>query len=255
MLVWACILQSSCGLQIVLYEWQFLGQNPDFARQIRRFKILVCQVQIVLLVLHYVRNQYRTMTMSTSSSIRYQQLVKGVDKVLVESRNSINVNDAVQAGYGDEASVFGEGQIGKVFEGMLDVVHSSVTQDMAKFLDAEHVERDLIKVEEVLKAFDKMEHAMQELNHKDRESARNASINAQLPDGVKPMDVVKYRAYGIMKDEKDKLTSLIEKYQQEIRELEKLVSDAQSNVQSEILKVEEVSRELDRTADVCATLS
>ena len=193
--------------------------------------------------------------MSVSSSIRYQQLVRGVDKVLIESRNSIDIKDAIQVGYGDEASVFGEGQIGKVFEGMLDTVHATVTKDMAKFLDAEHVERDLIKVEEVLKAFDRMEHAMQEFNHKDRESARNASADAQLPDGVKPMDVVKYRAYGIMKAEKDKLTSLIEKYQEETRELEKLVSDAQSNVHSEISKIEEVSRELDRTADVCATLS
>ena len=223
-----------------------LKDNPDLTRQIG-FQNLVVAIDFPEI--------NTTMTMSLSSSIRYQQLVKGVDKVLVESRNSINVNDAVQTGYGDEASVFGEGQIGKVFEGMLDILHSSVTQDMAKFLDDEHVERDLIKVEEVLIAFDRMEHAMQELNHKDRESARNASTEAQLPDGVKPMDVVKYRAYEIMKDEKEKLTSLIEKYQEETRELEKLVSDAQSNVQSEILKIEEVSRELDRTADVCATLS
>jgi len=194
-------------------------------------------------------------TSSSSTSIRYQQLLKGIDKVLVESRNKIDVKEAVQQGYGDEASVFGEGQIEGVVEGMLDIVHTRVTQEMTQFMDTEHVERDLVRVEEVLKAFDDEEQAAQEMNDKDRESAKAALEHAQLPAGVKPMDVVKYRAYEIMKEEKEKLTSLIEKYEEETRELDKLVTDAKAKVQSEITKVEDVSKELDRTADVCATLS
>lgn len=191
---------------------------------------------------------------ASSQSVRYQHLMKGIEKVLVESRNKISVKDAVKEGYGDDASVFGEDQIEGVLEGMLDIVHSSVANEMAQFLQAENVENDIIKVEEILQAFDSMEHAMQEMNEKDRESAKAALEQAQLPEGVKPMDVVKYRAYNVIMEERDKVSNLIEQYRDENNELEKLVRDARAKVESEIVKIEEVSRELDRTADVCSTL-
>jgi predicted nucleic acid-binding Zn-ribbon protein len=100
-----------------------------------------------------------------------------------------------------------------------------------------------------------VERAMQEMNEKDRDSARAALEQAQLPEGVKPTDVVKYRAHNIIKEERQKLSNLIEQYRDENNELEKLVRDARAKVESEIVKIEEVSKELDRTADVCATLS
>ncbi|KAI2502668.1 hypothetical protein MHU86_11793 [Fragilaria crotonensis] len=191
---------------------------------------------------------------ASSQSVRYQHLMKGIEKVLVESRNKIRVKDAVKEGYGDDASVFGEDQIEGVLEGMLDIVHSSVANEMAQFLQAENVENDIIKVEEILKTFDSMERAMQEMNEKDRESAKAALEQAQLPEGVKPTDVVKYRAYNVIMEEREKVSNLIEQYRDENNELEKLVRDARAKVESEIVKIEEVSRELDRTADVCSTL-
>ena len=194
------------------------------------------------------------MTMS-STSIRFQQLVKGIDKVLVESRNKINVREAVQLGYGDEASVFAENQIEVVMEGMLDILQSTVIKDMEAFLLEEKVESDLIKVEEILQAFDTMEQVMKEIQEKDRDSARAALAQAQLPEGVKPMDVVKYRAFQIIQEEKERLLSLIQIYEEETAELEGLVRDAQSTVEQEIVKLEQVSEHLDRTADICATLS
>lgn len=191
---------------------------------------------------------------ASSQSVRYQHLMKGIEKVLVESRNKISVKDAVKEGYGDDASVFGEDQIEGVLEGMLDIVHSSVANEMAQFLQAENVENDIIKVEEILKAFDSMERAMQEMNEKDRESAKAALEQAQLPEGVKPTDVVKYRAYNVIMEEREKVSNLIDQYRDENNELEKLVRDARAKVESEIVRIEEVSRELDRTADVCSTL-
>lgn len=196
----------------------------------------------------------RSAMSASSQSVRYQHLMKGIEKVLVESRNKISVKDAVKEGYGDDASVFGEDQIEGVLEGMLDIVHSSVANEMAQFLQAENVENDIIKVEEILKTFDSMERAMQEMNEKDRESAKAALEQAQLPEGVKPTDVVKYRAYNVIMEEREKVSNLIEQYRDENNELEKLVRDARAKVESEIVKIEEVSRELDRTADVCSTL-
>ena len=206
------------------------------------------------MILEIETTQHSAMAAS-SDSIRYQQLMKGIDKVLVESRRKISVKDAVKEGYGDDASVFGEDQIEEVLEGMLDIVHSSVANEMAKFLETENVENDIIKVEEIMKGFCSVERAMQEMNEKDRDSARAALEQAQLPEGVKPTDVVKYRAHNIIKEERQKLSNLIEQYRDENNELEKLVRDARAKVESEIVKIEEVSKELDRTADVCATLS
>jgi hypothetical protein len=202
-----------------------------------------------------IETTLRSAMSASSQSVRYQQLMKGIDKALVESRRKISLKDAVKEGYGDDASVFGEDQIEEVLEGMLDIVHASISNEMAQFLEAENVENDIMKVEAILKAFDCMERAVQEMNDKDRDSARAALEQAQLPEGVKPTDVVKYRAYNIIKEEAQKLSSLVEQYRDENNELEKLARDARAKVESEIVKIEEVSKELDRTADVCAMLS
>lgn len=195
-------------------------------------------------------------TTTPVTSIRYQSLLAGIEKVLTKSRNSLDVSEAIQKGYGDDASVFGGANaLQGVMDGMLDRVHDKVTEEMVAHLEHEQIENYLKRVEELVQKVEEVEMAKQAENQADRESARAYLQQAQLPEGVKPMDVLSHRAYQLMLEEQTKLMEMIEKYEEETNELEEVVNEAEAKVQEEMSKVEEVGRELDRAADICSTLA
>jgi hypothetical protein len=188
------------------------------------------------------------------TSLRFQQLLKGIDKVLVESRKKIDINDAVNQGYGEDSTVFAEGQIEAVIEGMLDSVHFSVTNTMTQYLVAENVEQSLKKVEDIIMSYDLLERSMSELNKRDRESAQLSLTHAQLPIGMKPMDVVKYNAHAIMKSEKSALLQLIEKYNYQANLLDQGIQEVQEQIHSDLENIDILTEELDKAADICSSL-
>eukprot|EP00545_Synedropsis_sp_CCMP1620_P009904 CAMPEP_0119003948 /NCGR_PEP_ID=MMETSP1176-20130426/861_1 /TAXON_ID=265551 /ORGANISM="Synedropsis recta cf, Strain CCMP1620" /LENGTH=196 /DNA_ID=CAMNT_0006955599 /DNA_START=28 /DNA_END=618 /DNA_ORIENTATION=+ len=196
------------------------------------------------------------MTTTTSTSVRYKSLLTGIEKVLSKSRSSLDISQAIQQGYGEDASVFGgAGVLTGVMDAMLDRVHDKVTEEMLAYLQQQGIEQDLSKVEELVQTIEAIEKAQHAENEADRESAKASLQQTQLPEGVKPMDVVNHRAYQLMLEEQTKLTEMICKYEEETKELEEVVKEAEAKVQADMTQVEEVGRELDRAADVCATLS
>jgi DNA repair exonuclease SbcCD ATPase subunit len=190
-----------------------------------------------------------------TESIRYQQLLKGIDKVMQESRSKVDVAEAVNTGYGNDASLFDQDMLPKVFEGMLDRISDQVQQDMKEYLETHKVEQDLLQVEALLQKFEEVRKAEEDLNARDRESAKAALKEAQLPEGVKPADVVQYRAYEILQKEKKRLSEVIGELEEETKELQKLSQEAEKKIHENMQQVEEVSSELDRNADACSTLT
>jgi hypothetical protein len=188
------------------------------------------------------------------SPIRFQQLMKGIDKVLVESRKKIDITEAINQGYGEDSSVFAEGQIEAVIEAMFDSVYFSVTNAMTQFLVAEHVEQSLKNIEEIIRSYDLLESSMIELNRRDRESARLMLNHAQLPTGINPMDVVKYRAHEIMKIEKGSLLELIEKYDDQTNSLDRAIVNVQGLINMEFEHIDNLTEEFIKAADNCSSL-
>mmetsp|Transcript_20834 Transcript_20834/g.30840 ORF Transcript_20834/g.30840 Transcript_20834/m.30840 type:complete len:194 (-) Transcript_20834:3494-4075(-) len=192
----------------------------------------------------------------TITSVRYQQLLKGIEKVLSESRNRIDISATVTEGYGDDASIFGgEDMLKTVMEGMLDRVSETVSEDMKKYFQSQNVEGDLLRIEGLLRKFEEVEEAERAINHEDRDSAKTSLGKVHLPNGVKPNDLVQQTAYNIMKEEKERLQKVAEELEKDVLELETLASEKERNLQRKIMKVEEVSKDLDYTADNCATFT
>jgi hypothetical protein len=195
-------------------------------------------------------------TTTPPSSVRYQSLLAGIDKVLTKSRESLDLAQVIQQGYGDDASVFGgDDALTGVMDGMLDRVHDKVTDDMVRFLETQSVEEQLIQVEKLVDNIVAIEKAQHAENEADKESAKACLEDAQLPEGVKPMDILNHRAFQLMLEEETKLAELVAQYEGETNELEAVVKEAEQKIEGEMKQVEEVGRELDRAADVCATLS
>lgn len=189
-------------------------------------------------------------------SVRYQQLLKGVDKVLSESRNRLDISTAVKEGYGDDTSIFGgEDMLKEVMEGMLDRVSETVSEDMKLYFQSQNVEEDLLQIEGLLRKFEEVEEAELAINDKDRKSAKESLDKVHLPSGIKPNDFVQQIAYKMMGEEKKRLQEVTASLEEEVLKLEALASETEKSLQRKIRKVEEVSKDLDYTADTCATLT
>lgn len=195
---------------------------------------------------------------SSSSSVRYSSLIKGIDKVLIESRNAIDVEQAVAIAYEKDAQLFGGPQVLiKVMEGMLDRVSDTVTSDMVNYLvkSNKRVEQELQRVEHILSTFSKVQEAQQKCEELDSASAKQALQQVQLPEKVTPMHVVQYRAHQLMLQEQQALKETIQQLEDESNALEEKVTMAESDLKKQVETIEQVGNELDRTADVCSGIS
>mmetsp|Transcript_35171 Transcript_35171/g.40108 ORF Transcript_35171/g.40108 Transcript_35171/m.40108 type:complete len:194 (+) Transcript_35171:108-689(+) len=192
----------------------------------------------------------------TKTSVRYGQLLKGIEKVLSESRRKLSTSEAVKEGYGDDASIFGgENMLQKVIESMLDRVSETVIENIKVYLQNDHVEQDLLKVEELIQKFKGMEEAVRLINKQDRESTQLALRKALPKLSFKSTDIVRQSTFDIINEEKDQLSYLITELERETRDFEQHTISAEENLQYEISKVEQVSKDLNYTANSCATLT
>lgn len=199
--------------------------------------------------------------MSSSSSVRYSSLIKGIDKVLVESRNAIDVEKAVEIAYQKDAQLFGGPEVLiKVMEGMLDRVSDTVTSEMKDYLENTTqrrggVQQELQRVEHILSTFSRAQEAHQQKEELDSASAKQALQQVQLPEKVTPMHVVQYRAHQLMLEEQQALKETIQQLEDESNALEERVTMAESDLKKQVETIEQVGNELDRTADVCSGIS
>jgi hypothetical protein len=196
------------------------------------------------------------MSSSAADSERYQALLQVMDKALVESKRKFDTNKAIKDCYGEDASIFGgEEMLAKVVDGMVDRVNYKAKDDMQVTLEKENVKQTLIVAEQLMAKFQKIEQDAKVADEKDRQSALDALNHCKLPEGVSPQDVVSYRAYQIMQQEKETLVAELAKVQGETKEMEELLAQSTSVVKGRIKHIESTGKELERAADLCSMVS
>lgn len=185
-------------------------------------------------------------------TMRYQQLLQVIDKALQESRNSFNTEKAIQECYGEDASIFGSATLQKLMDGVIDRVNTKSKTETLDMLQKQSVEQKLKQIEEIIALFDKKDQAHQSQEANDYESAKQALQNAKLPEGMLPEDICNYRAYQIMKKERDALETELIAVEEETRKMEQQIAQAEQAVKENIANVENVGSKLEQTADACS---
>lgn len=203
------------------------------------------------------------MAATTTSCVRYQRLIQVMQKVMTESRSQFDVNKAIQECYGEDASIFEQENnsnsnsnvLLSVMESMLDSVNDSVTDSMLQFLKENQVEAKLTKLEKILKKLEAQDTKKRAADAQDKESARLACEEAKLPEGLEPSDLIAYQAYQKILAEKQAMLDELSGVEQEIEQLEAQKGEMSKNVNSQIQAMEYAGKELEKSADICSTVS
>lgn len=192
---------------------------------------------------------------SSSDSVRYNKLLAVIDKALQQSRNSFDFSSAITECYGDDAKIFGAATLAKLLESLVERVNDSAKSEILDTLKKEGVEAKLLHVEQLIQTLEQEAHEFREMEKKDKSSATDALEKAKLPQGLSPEDIVKHRAFQIMKQERDGLDAELVSLQEETKRMEQQIAQAESSVQTKLAQVEDTGAKLERTADACSFVS
>ena len=189
-------------------------------------------------------------------SSRFNLLDQAMEKALIEARNSFSKAKAIQECYGDDSAIFGGNAVlEQVVDGMLDKIHSKVKEEMGKNLEKYGIEGKLLAVEALINRFQKEELVAMETETTDKETTMEALEQAKLPSTLTPEMITSFRAFTVLKEQKNHLEQEVARVNLEIQVLEAQFIQSESTVQNQIQGVEQKSREMERTADLCSILS
>lgn len=193
------------------------------------------------------------MAKPTSSSRRYQKLLDVLDLVFSKSQQKFNVEEAVKVCYGDD------GENNKVFQnllsGVLESVNTEVGEEVREFLKASNVEEKMVKLEAVIAKLEGDAVFKKKAAAIDKKSAVAALRTSKLPDSLQPQDLVNYRAYQRMLQEKNAMESQIADLENEIEQLEKVKNERSTETTAKLGEIHNVGKELEKSADMCSLVS
>ena len=168
-------------------------------------------------------------------------------------KKSLDTPQLVQDSYGEDASVFGgSDMLVDVMDGMIDKIQRTVKDDLTDYLQEQDVSSRLNKVDSIVAKLVESEAKLARADAEDRDSAKEALDETLLPEGVTLEDVLAFRNYERQKNLRDRLLEQLSKVKEEVAELEREQQETQDSVLEYNQHLQEVARELERSADVCS---
>jgi hypothetical protein len=131
-------------------------------------------------------------------------------------------------------------------------VQEEVLDGMKESLQKKKVEALLLAVERQVQCELKQDALQKGQDAADKESAHAALRDAVLPKGVTPDDIIQVQAYKKLKSERNSLLADIERVEREASELETQRAEQSASVDQCMAQVQQVSKELERSADLCS---
>jgi len=201
------------------------------------------------------------MMATTTSSVRYQRLLSVIEKALSQSKSQLDLEKVIKEIYGDDASIFGNdddsdnNMLSSVIQSMLERVHDQVQESMTEHLQSQNVCQQLVKLEAILHKLEYEQASQQQADEKDKQSARQALEQSKLPKGIQPLDLVNYKAYQRMQQEREVLLNEITQTEKEIQEIKDRQQEQSQAMESRLTKIQQVGQELEKSADVCSMVS
>ena len=186
-----------------------------------------------------------------TESGRYQRLVEVLHLALNKARSQVDVEAVVKECYGDEnVAVFQS-----LLAGVLECAQTEVeTETLAHFRTLQ-LDIKLHRLDAAIRKLERDTAAHQREMVADQESAEAALQQARRPEGVTAQDWVQYQAYQRLVEEKRALEKEIDAEEAAVAELEATEKEKSSTTGRRVEEMRATSKELERSADLCSTVS
>ena len=189
-------------------------------------------------------------------SERYKRLLEVIEKTLVQSRNNIDLKKVIDEAYGEDAAIFGDNNVlTNMLATMLKKVHTDVSVEMERFLVENDVEEKLQKVEGIIRALQQQDERAERARNQQRNSVERALKNTLLPEGSSAMDVIKYRAYQKMQQEKEALEKELAGVEEQVTEMQQREQELVSSLDGDLQQLQQLGKEFEKSADVCSMVT
>eukprot|EP00542_Grammatophora_oceanica_P000968 CAMPEP_0194058746 /NCGR_PEP_ID=MMETSP0009_2-20130614/67120_1 /TAXON_ID=210454 /ORGANISM="Grammatophora oceanica, Strain CCMP 410" /LENGTH=204 /DNA_ID=CAMNT_0038709029 /DNA_START=73 /DNA_END=687 /DNA_ORIENTATION=+ len=189
-----------------------------------------------------------------SCFVRYDTLIKAIDKTLVKSRERFDSRKTVDTCYGEDASFLGGADLlTRVMDGMMEKVQTSVKDDMNKALEKNGVKAKLEGVESIMNKIRKEKEAADSAEVADQESTAKALSLARRPDGVSPDDVLSFKAYHMLREQHAQLEKEMQRVEEQVKRLQDKLAGGTKSFKEKLRKVEKTGKKVEEIADFCAS--
>lgn len=186
----------------------------------------------------------------------YERLIQVLDKVFTQSRASIDLNSIIEEIYGEDKKIFGDDDmLRNVLETLLETLQSDVTEDMKEYFVAEDIPALLRKFDLVVQKIEREDLKAQLEEESDKKGARQALQQTQLPAGMTPNDLIKYRTYQKMQEEQERMKAEVAALQEEIKQIEAKNANCEESMKRCLNEIQTVGQELEKSADICSMVS
>ena len=226
-----------------------------------------------------------TTTMMTTTTT-YENYVALTEKALQKSRKSLDTRALIQLAYGDDtAHIGGSDMLMGILDGVLDkIAKETVLEEMKRYGTTR--KREVKKINDAndgdgvddddgedttamrmtpQERFDKIDRAISyviewetrrdQIEGLDVKSARDSLNKNLLPEGVSMEDVIAYREHEQRLQARTALQQELQRIEGEISVLEESCAEKQNRIREQLGRVEDVERELEASANVCAMIT
>ena len=189
---------------------------------------------------------------STATSARYQRLVEVLDLALTKGRSQLDVEKTVKECYGDDGD---NAVFQSLLEGLLESVHREVTADTLCHFQQKQVETKLRRLDAAIRQLEHERDVQKRQAAREKAAAEKALQKAQLPEGVTAHDWVQYQTYQRLLQEKKLLGEEIAAEEAAVAQLEATQSQQARTASQRVQEMQAVSKELEKSADLCSMVS
>lgn len=198
-------------------------------------------------------------------SRRFKQLFLALEKALSESKKQVNCHEAVSECYGENISIFASSNLdsnenngdddardmlASLVSERLQRINESVTDNFRSFLEQNDIGSKLLRFEQAIEEYEQKDRAAKLSEEKDKRTAQLAAENATLPEGITAESIMRYQAYRLKEQEKQKLLVEICSIASENKAIEETIREKESLIKCNIDDINKRNEVMAKAADI-----
>jgi len=179
---------------------------------------------------------------------------------LSESRKQVDCHQAVAECYGENVSIFSSGadngdddarnMLANLVSERLEQINERLTEEFRAFMERNEMNTKLLRIEHLIEEYERRERTTKQIEEEDRRLAQGSAEQASLPEGIKVEDIVKYHAYRVKLEEKQKILAEIASIEAENKMLEVQINEQEAIVEDRVNEIKELDESMAKTADI-----
>jgi len=196
-------------------------------------------------------------------SKRFKQLFLALEKALSESQKQVDCHEAVSECYNENISMFASSTCADNINGdddardmlaslvseRLQRINERVKENLCEFLEQNDMKSKLLRFEQALEEHERLNRSTKHSEEQDKRSAQLAAENTTLPEGVKVEDILKFHAYRLKQDEKQKLLAELSSIEAENKAIEQSIREKEIAIEAHIDEINKINESMADVAD------